>query len=216
MTSGFDPAGKFSSKTGVPTSEMWRWMLNRAMMYQPGIQFNYDNTGADLLSVVLTQMIKQNPEHFAQENLFGPLKISNYNWVTDSEEHLIGSDALSLTARDMAKIGILYLRHGRWGDRQIVSDDFVADSTIMHNDGGPPTRAAYGYLWWVKPTKTGLDAFFAAGRGSQLVYVVPKLDLVVAMASGSSVSGGSVGFVNDVVLPAADALPNSPKCIDQP
>jgi CubicO group peptidase (beta-lactamase class C family) len=123
---------------------------------------------------------------------------------------------LSLTARDMVKIGLLYLQHGRWGSKQIVSSDYVADSTAKHHNGPGPTRAAaYGYLWWSKPTKTGLDAFFATGLGSQLIYVVPKLDLTVAMTSGTNIEGGSVNFVNDVVLPAATINPGPPACTIQ-
>ena len=94
-----------------------------------------------------------------------------------------------------------------------MSSDYVANSTAKHNDGGTPVRAAYGYLWWLKQTKTGLDAFLAAGTGSQLIYVVPKLDLVIAMASSSSVTGGSARFVNDVVLSAASVTPSPPTCI---
>jgi CubicO group peptidase (beta-lactamase class C family) len=209
MTSGFDPA---VTKIGVPTSEMWQWMLNREMSDMPGTRFNYDSDDVNLLSVVLTRAIRRSSLAFANETLFGPLGITNFNWLADSDGYLIASDNLSLTARDMAKIGLLYLQQGRWGDQQIVSSDYVADSTAKHNDGGPPTHAAYGYLWWVRPTAAGLDAFFAAGHGSQLIYVVPKLDLVVAMASESSLTGGSSGFVNDVVLPVAATLPKSLTC----
>jgi CubicO group peptidase (beta-lactamase class C family) len=212
MTSGFDPAGEYA-KIGVPTSERWRWMINRPMTYAPGSHFNYDDTGANLTSVVLKRAIGRNPAQFARQNLFDPMGIKNYNWISDSEGNLIGRSTLSLTARDMAKIGILYLQLGRWGDRQLVSNDYVVDSTTKHNDGGPPVHAAYGYFWWTKKTKTDLDAFFAAGSGSQLIYVVPKLDLVAALAAGPSLPGGSVEFVNDIVLPAATTMPSAPMCI---
>jgi CubicO group peptidase (beta-lactamase class C family) len=211
MTSGFDPAAEFN-KTGVPTSAMWRWMINRPMTHAPGSHFSYDDTGANLTSVVLKRAIRQNPEQFARQNLFDPMRIANYDWLSDFEGNLIISNGLSLTARDMAKIGVLYLQHGRWGDRQLVSNDYVVDSTTKHNEGGPPTHSAYGYLWWTKKTKTGLDAFFAAGTGSQLIYVVPELELVVALESGPSVPEGSVEFVNNVVLRAATSLPGAPAC----
>jgi CubicO group peptidase (beta-lactamase class C family) len=214
MTSGFDPTGEFA-KTGVPTVESWRWMINRKMTYAPGSHFNYDDTGADLTSVVLKRAIGQNPEQFARQSLFDPMGIANYSWISDFEGNLIGRNSLSLTARDMAKIGMLYLQHGRWGDQQIVSKEYVADSTAKHNDGGRPTHSAYSYLWWTKRTKTGRNAFFAAGSGSQLIYVVPKLELVAALAAESSVPEGSVEFVNDVVLPAATTLPSAPACIAQ-
>lgn len=206
MTSGFDSA-PFGAKAGIPPSEKWRWILNRQMQHTPGVHFNYDNDGANLLSVALTRAIRQSSRTFAEQNLFRPLEITNFDWVADSDGYLTGADTLSLTARDMVKIGLLYLQRGCWDNKQIVSSDYVADSTAKHNDGGAPTGAAYGYLWWLTQTKTGQDAFFAAGTGSQLIYVVPQLDLVLAMASSSSLTGGSVRFVNDVVLPAASKTP---------
>jgi CubicO group peptidase (beta-lactamase class C family) len=208
-TEGFDPAGVQASHVGVPTREAWRWMLYRPMKYAPGTHFNYDGAGANLLSVVLSRAIKQDAERFAQQNFFDPLQIDNLSWVSDAEGNLMGETDLFLTARDMAKIGILYLQHGRWGDKQIVSEDFVRDSTAKHNDGGAPVNAAYGYLWWIT-TKTDPDAFFAAGHNSQLIYVVPKRDLVVAVAA-ESIPGGSVSFANDVVLP--DLANSSTQCL---
>jgi CubicO group peptidase (beta-lactamase class C family) len=116
-----------------------------------------------------------------------------------------------LTARDMAKIGALYLQHGRWGDKQIVSEAFVAESTTKQTDGGPPLNAGYGYLWWIDSTKTNLAAFFAAGTGSQAIYVVPKLNVVVAVQA-DKIRGGSQNFINDVILPAEALLSPSTPC----
>nr|WP_253075577.1 MULTISPECIES: beta-lactamase family protein [unclassified Bradyrhizobium] len=147
--------------------------------------------------------------------MFGPLDIANFDWKADAEGHLIGASTLSLSARDMAKLGLLYLQHGRWGHDQLVSSEYVADSTSRHNDGGAPVGAAYGYLWWVTHTSTGLDAFFAAGNGSQIIYVLPKLDLVVAVTSLSSIPGGSVHFVNEVLLPALTDHPAPSSCLDR-
>jgi CubicO group peptidase (beta-lactamase class C family) len=201
MTSGFG-LPQIVTRRGVAPPEVWRWTLRRPMLHPPGDRFHYDGDSANLLSVVLTRAIGQNSRTFAEKNLFRPLQIANVDWTADDDGYLIGESGLSLTARDMAKLGLLYLQRGRWDDRQIVSSDYVDDSTTKHNDGGLPTGAAYGYLWWVTQTKTGLDAFFAAGIGSQLIYVVPGLDLIVAVAS-SRIAGGSVRFVNDVVLPTA-------------
>jgi len=213
MTAGFDPTeGRaYGSKIRVPASEAWRWMLDRPMKYPSGTHFNYDYMEPDLLSVVLTRAIKQDAASFAQRNLFAPLDIKDYSWVSDADGYLEGETSLFLRARDMAKIGALYLQQGRWGERQIVSEDFVRDSTAKHNEGGPPVHGAYGYFWWVS-TKTDLDAFFAAGHNSQLIYVVPKRNLVAVVAA-ESIPGGSVNFVNNVVLPAEGAMPRSEPCV---
>jgi CubicO group peptidase (beta-lactamase class C family) len=216
MTSGFGAASPFGAKPRIPPPEMWQWTLGREMTHTPGAQFNYDNDGTNLLSVALTRAIRQSAVTFAEENLFRPLEIANFDWMVDSDGYLIGANTLSLTAHDMVKIGLLYLQRGRWGDKQIVSSEYVADSTAKHNDGGPPVGMAYGYLWWLTQTKSGHDAFLASGKGSQLIYIVPKLDLVMAMASSSSIAGGSRRFVNDVVLPAVDTSRDPPTCIGQP
>ncbi len=214
MTSGFNSA-PFGAKVGAPPSEMWQWTLNRPMQYAPGTHFDYDDDSANLLSVALARAIRQNLRTFAEQNLFHPLGITNFNWLADGNGYLIGADGLSLTARDMVKIGLLYLGRGRWNDQQIVSSDYVANSTAKHNDGGPPSKvgAAYGYLWWLKQTSTALDAFFASGKDGQIIYVVPELDLVVAMASSSDIAGGSVRFVNDVILPTTSIGAGPPTCI---
>ncbi|HYA73447.1 MAG TPA: serine hydrolase, partial [Roseiarcus sp.] len=200
------------SKIGDPASRTWRRLLDRPMRDPPGSRFAYDTSGQNLLSIVLSRAIRQGARGFARRNLFAPLRIDNYDWTADADGHLIGATSLFLTARDMAKIGVLYLQQGRWGDQQIVSSAFVRDSLAKHNEGGLPVNAAYGYLWWIGKTKTGDDAFFAAGQNDQLIYVVPKRDLVVALAA-DSVPGGGVNLVNDFVLPAEAGLPASAPCI---
>jgi CubicO group peptidase (beta-lactamase class C family) len=204
-TEGFEEGGwghfKFGAgKSGKP--QIWRWMLNRKVEYPPGTHFRYDGVGSDLLSIVLSTAIKQNLADFAKQRLFGPLHIENYTWHSDIEGYLLGEYGLYLTARGMAKIGLLYLRGGRWGETQLVSEKYVQDSTSKHNDGGPPVNAAYGYQWWVKETNP--NAFFAAGLNGQLVLVVPKLDLVMAVSADYSPWGGRKYF-SEVVLPAAAA-----------
>ena len=216
-TEGFAESGGGHFKMSTPISgksQVWRWMLNRRVKYPSGTHFRYDGIGSDLLSVVLTQVIKQRAADFAKRKLFDPLNIDKYTWYADTDGYLHGEFGFYLTARDMAKIGILYLQHGRWGNAQIVSEDYVQDSTSKHNDGGPPVNAAYGYQWWINKPGTNLDAFFAAGHKSQLIYVVPKQDIVVAV-SADSIPGGSQKFIDTVVLPAAAKLSDPAACVAQ-
>ena len=93
--------------------------------------------------------------------------------------------ALSLSGRDAAKLGQLYLNKGRWGDVQVVPESWVRESFKMHVDltqpGQPPS--GYGYLWWVWAPdprgKTGEYVYAARGRFGQYVIVVPEHDMVV-------------------------------------
>jgi CubicO group peptidase (beta-lactamase class C family) len=115
-TEGFAEAGQGDFKMSKPAAgrELWRWMLNRRVAYPRGTHFRYNGVGSDLLAVVLSKAIKQDAGDFAKRKLFDPLAIVNYTWYADSDGYLHGESGLHLTARDMAKLGILYLQHGRW------------------------------------------------------------------------------------------------------
>jgi CubicO group peptidase (beta-lactamase class C family) len=204
MSSGFDPV---SIGALPPSARLWAWSLHRPMLDAPGRQFNYDNGASHLLSVLLTRVIKQDPSRFARQHLFGPLGIENYAWLLDDEEDLQGASGLSLTARDMAKIGSLYLRGGRWNGMQLVPETYVTESTQQHNHGGSPGRAAdYGYLWWITRPPGEAAAYFAAGYGGHLIYVVPARDLVIVIAGDASGAGGR-RLINQTILPAVQMRP---------
>ncbi len=87
------------------------------------------------------------------------------------------------SARDLARFGLLYLRRGRWGDKQIIPAAWIDQSTRSYsaaNDG-----FGYGFLWWIvsaelrSPSAAPPDTFFAWGNGGQFVIVIPAYDLVV-------------------------------------
>jgi CubicO group peptidase (beta-lactamase class C family) len=88
------------------------------------------------------------------------------------------------TVRDEARFGLLFLRQGRWGDRQIVSSDWVKQATTRG-----PVGPAYRYLWWlntpdpVSGKKPWPDApatsFAALGAGQNTIWVDPEHDLVI-------------------------------------
>lgn len=164
---------------------------------------------------MLSRAIKQPAADYAKRKLFEPLHIDNYTWLSDSEGHLHGETGLNVTARDLVKIGILYLQLGRWEGKQIVSESYVRESISAHNGGGPPLNASYGYQWWVRKTAAGPNAFFAAGYRGQLIYIVPEQNLVIAVAA-DSIPGGSLKLVDDFALPAAARLSGTAPCIVQP
>lgn len=210
MTAGFDMA--HHDVSAVQVGALWRWMLERPMSYAPGTHFAYDDVNVNLLSVVLSKTIHRDAASFAQQSLFDPLGIKDVAWISDAEGHLMGDTGLKLTAREMAKIGLLYLQKGQWRGKPVVSDSYVLDSTARHNDGGPPVNTAYGYLWWVGSTKDNPRTFFAAGHNSQLTLVVPDRNLIVAVAA-EGLPGGSQQFVEEAVLPIEATFPASTPCV---
>jgi len=210
MSSGFAP-DETVEVPGVWNSSVW--MIRRTVKHPPGTHFYYDNQGTNLIAIILRRAVGGNIAEFAKNELFAPLQIDRYYWAVDRDGNLPGYSGLLLTGRDMAKIGLLYLQQGRWRERQVVSEAYVLDSTHKHSDGGEPANAGYGYLWWTKPIRDGSRAYFAAGYGSQLILNLPDRNLVMALASASSLPGGAAKFVNEVVLPAEAALPAGAACV---
>jgi CubicO group peptidase (beta-lactamase class C family) len=92
-----------------------------------------------------------------------------------------------ITARDLARFGMLYLRHGRWSQKQIVPEAWVEKSShtseMVKLNG--VDLGGYEYLWWVEyggvhfPESTLPGMFSARGAGGHYLLVVPTLDLVI-------------------------------------
>lgn len=94
----------------------------------------------------------------------------------------------SMSARDLARFGLLYARGGMWNGRQVVPASWVAESTRAHAQVRSQTFAGrgYGYMWWTgfgsdfSPTVTLPDGtFHALGIGAQYLFVIPEHDLVI-------------------------------------
>jgi CubicO group peptidase (beta-lactamase class C family) len=96
--------------------------------------------------------------------------------------------ALSMSARDMARFGLLYLHGGAWQGDQLVGADWVATSTSNISTTTTPA-AGYGYGWWVADAGAGLGdgvdvgdgAFAATGTYGHAIVVLPAYDMVVVI-----------------------------------
>ena len=99
-------------------------------------------------------------------------------WPSSPQFVNFGWGGMRLTPHDMAKIGYLFLNRGRWQDRQIVPQEWVAVSTRRHIDAGTLSDG-YGYHWWVDFG----GYYMALGYGGQLIIVEPEKQLVVVFTS---------------------------------
>jgi CubicO group peptidase (beta-lactamase class C family) len=89
-----------------------------------------------------------------------------------------------MTARDMARFGLLYLRGGRWGDEQIVPADWVTRTTATERAIGE--FGGHEYFWWIAidgklypNVDVGEGAYAAHGAGGHYITIMPEYDLVV-------------------------------------
>ena len=103
--------------------------------------------------------------------------LASSNWV----DYVLNRFALNVY--DMAKFGQLYLNNRVWEGEQIISSEWVEQSTRMQFDRSSGS-ADYGYQWWVRTFgEQNYPAYFAQGHYGQYIFVVPDLDLVVVFTS---------------------------------
>jgi CubicO group peptidase (beta-lactamase class C family) len=188
----------------LPEGDLVGMLLNRPLASAPGKQFSYDSGSSHLLSAVLTETTGISTGAYAREHLFRPLNIEAGEWGKDFEGVTLGSTGLSLRARDLAKLGHLYLRGGKWDGEQLVPAAYVRESTKRHIGVGRADRG-YGYQWWTHSAGRA-SGFAALGYGGRAVTVFPKLDLVVVLTSdagsGREQSLGPILF--DLIAPAVE------------
>jgi CubicO group peptidase (beta-lactamase class C family) len=188
-----------------------KFYLDRPMLRLPGTFFQYDSGGVILLSAMLKNRTGMHADEYAERFLFKPLGIEKKFWLKNLEGHAHAGGGLALTARDAAKFGLLYLKNGRWGNEQLVPEDWVRESFRMHVDltvkGQPPS--GYGYLWWIlapDPRGNGRQDIYAAeGAHAQYIFVVPEHDMVVVVFGDTKTGADQnkpIGFLYDNILTA--------------
>jgi CubicO group peptidase (beta-lactamase class C family) len=200
MTAGWPGDADPRNGVGDPPN-LVRALLRRPIVHPPGSRFAYDTPSAHLVSAAISNVTGMSEGRLAERRLFGPMgiRLAEY-WPKDGQGVTYGGTGLSLTARDTAKLGQLYLDGGRWHGRQLVPRAWVEKSTRAHVSLG--RGQGYGYFWWTDDRR-GLHSFAAVGFGGQMVAVVPKLDLVVVVMSdpaGERVDLGRLLF--DRIVPA--------------
>ncbi|MCU4766698.1 beta-lactamase family protein [Bacillus toyonensis] len=177
------------------TQQNWvQYTLNRMGHGGEIGSFKYSSAGAHVLSAIISSATGKSAREFANEQLFqllGMREIPKYNmkafgfddlfgkdvkgWVHDPNGISTGGWGLTLTVKDMAKFGQLYLNEGIHNEKRIISKSWVKESTVMN-----PNQ--YGYLWWLRE-EDGIFSYCAVGDGGNVICCVPEKELVVVIAS---------------------------------
>jgi CubicO group peptidase (beta-lactamase class C family) len=209
MSSGWawDSHAGWGTLTAAPN---WTELtLGLPVVYEPGAVFAYNTGGSHLLGVITQQVVGMELDDFADRRLWAPLGIDQPEWRRAPEGIVSGGSGVWLTPRDAAKFGLLSLRNGQWGDRSLISESWFPEATRFHLQGDSTGYAGYGLHWWVVDYQNGFHAYFGLGFGSNYVYVVPALDLVVDVLKGFETPPTSISivrpFIEEWILPAAIA-----------
>ncbi len=157
----------------------------------PGTRFRYSSGDSTVIAATLKSMV--GPEAYPSypwTALFEPLGITSAVWESDAQGTYVGSSYAYMTARDLARVGLLMQRGGRWQDQQLLPKAWVDFSLTPFADfkALTPNEEVPGGQWWLNVAFEGAPkpwpdvpptAFAALGHWGQSLYVLPEQDLVI-------------------------------------
>lgn len=151
--------------------------------HEPGTYWSYNGWDFDVLGTIYNKktsgdLFKAFDKHFAFPLQMQDFELRHTNYIFRPEESRHPWFSFRMSARDLARFGLLFLNEGRWKEKQIVPSEWVRESTKSYSSRG---GVSYGYMWWTNWERSSLgklDAYMALGWGGHALYVIPGAKLV--------------------------------------
>ncbi len=190
MTSG----ASVNELTSVTQTDWVRAFLDSKPQFEPGSEFQYNSMNSYMLAAAICRKTGKTLTAFLTERLFGPMGIRDFHWETCPLGIEKGGWGLYLKQEDMAKLGLLVLRRGVWGDKTLVPAAYIRE--MSRKQSVPPqTMTDYGYGWqcwlWARPGSILFNGLFG-----QNILVIPDLDLVIASNAGGNRMFGKSSYLS--------------------
>jgi CubicO group peptidase (beta-lactamase class C family) len=160
---------------------------------EPGTVFKYNDVRVNLLSYALLQVWRKPLPMVLKEKIMDPIGASTtWRWFgyDNSFVNLDGlmmqsvsggghhGGGLFISAKDMAKFGLLFLRNGKWKTQQLVSEKWINTAHMPSS-----SNKDYGYMWWMNTSKKWKDVspeiYYALGAGGNYIVVDNEHDLLI-------------------------------------
>ncbi len=180
------------------SGDRMKYVLDYKMETRPGKQWYYNSGIAILLGGLLQNASGMPTQSFAKHYLFEPLNITKAKWSWGHRGIPHTGGGLFLRPKDMARIGYLYLRKGKWEGKQVLPEWWVREATRPHVPHAESiagvSNTGYGYMWWLLPLdkkKKVTDPpamYMAYGHWGQFIFVIPRYDMVVVFTNDSTAS----------------------------
>jgi CubicO group peptidase (beta-lactamase class C family) len=156
--------------------------------YKPGEHFHYNNWDFNVAGFVFEKLTGKTVFKALAEDLAGPLQFEDFDI---NRQRMMGYEPstsrylayhMFLSARDMARLGLVMINGGKWNGQQIVPAAWVKESTALHVKQANKENG-YGYLWWLpsvgRKAPEWAGSYTANGNFGQMIVCLPALDLVV-------------------------------------
>ncbi len=156
--------------------------------HPPGEFWFYNNLDFNVLATILRQAVGKDAFSTFDNWFAQPMKMQDFDpgRCTDFAEAgtIHPAYLFVMSARDLARLGLLYLRCGRWMNDQLLPEQWIADSLSPHSkaaDGYEAFTTAFGLMWWVARPELlgGFRCYAALGGSGHGVFILPEVDAVI-------------------------------------
>jgi CubicO group peptidase (beta-lactamase class C family) len=169
--------------------------VNR-QLHTPGAFYEYNDVRVNLLAYCLLHLYRRPLPEVLKERIMDPIGASDtWQWhgYETSWTEIDGKRMQSVSGGghwgggiwintfDHTRFGLLFLRRGRWGDRQLISERWIDEATTPS-----PCEPTYGFMWWLNPGRTLYpslpeNSYAAHGAGRNVIWISPDHDLVITL-----------------------------------
>jgi len=176
------------------SSRNWvRFALAQPFDDEPGGQMLYSTASTHLLSAILTKVGGKSTLALARD-WFEPVQGFRIGaWERDPQGIYLGGNQMAMSTRSLLAFGELYRNGGKTADGvQVVPADWIMQSWQQRTNSRF-SGDGYGYGWFERQIG-GEAVHFAWGYGGQMLYIIPSLNLTVAMTSAESGPSARNGY----------------------
>jgi CubicO group peptidase (beta-lactamase class C family) len=168
---------------------------------EPGTVFAYNQPCTYTLATILQRVTGESLTAYLRPRLLDPLGIGPTGWDQHPPGRDLGFTGLYAPTEAVVRLGLLYLRRGRWGHRRLLPEAWVEEATRVHvatpDGGGPDWQQGYGFQFWASR-----HGYRGDGAYGQFCLVLPEYDAVVATTAATENMQGILDAVWAHLLPA--------------
>jgi CubicO group peptidase (beta-lactamase class C family) len=176
--------------------------------HAPGTFYYYNNWDFNALGTIFeqeteTEIFEEFKVKIADPVGMEDFSVENCYYQYELEKSMHPAYHFRMSARDMARFGVIYQNNGMWKDSRIIPNGWITESTTAYSIVDSTSGVAYGYMWNVFPEGSsvadmvGYPGYYHTGIGVHALVIVPELKLVVVErfdTDGDWVDPGDVGM----------------------
>jgi hypothetical protein len=180
--------------------------------HDPGTFWYYNNWDFNVLSTIFENETGEGVFKEFGKKIANPIQMEDYREMDgfyryENEKSKHPAYLFKMSARDLARYGLLYLQNGEWETNQIIPEDWIRKSTSTISDdlGRFSEKGSYGMLWWISEL-ANQKMYYASGSGGQRLMVFPQSEIVVVHLvntyEGKNVSSSEINELVEILLGA--------------